>query len=592
MDDDADESAGPAAAGADQESAQVDELPVDVLGARICALAGRLAATTSRWLDLIAEFDRRHGWSGAGILSCAHWLAWACSMSPGAAREHVRVARTLQSLPLVHAAFAAGELSYSKVREVTRVAGKVAEDHLVDLARTCTASQLQRAVRGFRRYHPDRLHQELRRRARWRVDDDGSVTISATLPAEEGAALLAALDMATDRLRRESRPTDPDAGEQPPGDPPDDPRRDGGSRDAEPADDPAARVADFLADPSPGASAPGTDRSDPASGADVRAGRRLGDREPAPPQVTPADALMALARNFLAGTPHDESGADRNLVVVHVDASGLAAGAAGAADVARAEGGAGAAANGGPGSPPDPPADPQPDRTAVPAADACMVAGVGGISAETAAMLACDAVVLGIIRGVGGAVLHHGRRRRMVSPAQRRALQIRDGGCRYPSCARTSGLDAHHVRHWAAQGRTDLDNLVLLCRFHHLAVHERVAMITVDPGSLPGCPRFTFRRPDGAPLTGDLLTLSAPGEAEHDQIWSHLQATDWDDPVAQAIRPLWAGEKVSMADLVATLFTYPHNPAPWSPDTGAGQDTDLDDDRWDETWADPPAAAA
>src|SRR6478735_10755264 len=109
-------------------------------------------------------------------------------MSAGTAREHVRVARALAEMPLVHAAFADGELSYSKVREVTGVVGRVDEAFLLRLARTATASQLERAVRGFRRSDPDRLKQEVRRNVRWHHDDDGSLRLTAVLPAEEAAA--------------------------------------------------------------------------------------------------------------------------------------------------------------------------------------------------------------------------------------------------------------------------------------------------------------------------------------------------------------------------------------------------------------------
>jgi hypothetical protein len=96
--------------------------PLDQLGDRICAGAVRLAAATAAWLRLVAEFDEREGWGGVGITSCAHWLAWRCSLTPGTARQHVRVARALRRLPLIEAAFAGGELSYSKVRAITRVA--------------------------------------------------------------------------------------------------------------------------------------------------------------------------------------------------------------------------------------------------------------------------------------------------------------------------------------------------------------------------------------------------------------------------------------------------------------------------------------
>src|SRR3954453_13014508 len=124
---------------------------IEELAGEIRAGAVRLAAATAAWLVLVAEVDEREGWGGGGIVSCAHWLAWQCGMSPGAAREHVRVARSLAGLPVTAQAFAAGRLSYSKVREITRVADAATEVELVELARHTTASQLARVVRGWRR---------------------------------------------------------------------------------------------------------------------------------------------------------------------------------------------------------------------------------------------------------------------------------------------------------------------------------------------------------------------------------------------------------------------------------------------------------
>jgi hypothetical protein len=125
--------------------------PLPELAAAITAGAVRLAAATAAWLRLIAEFDEREGWHGYGITSCAHWLAWQCGLSPGAAREHVRVARALQSLPLIEAAFTEGRLSYSKVRALTRVAEPDSEASLLEVALELTASQVERTVRQWRR---------------------------------------------------------------------------------------------------------------------------------------------------------------------------------------------------------------------------------------------------------------------------------------------------------------------------------------------------------------------------------------------------------------------------------------------------------
>src|SRR5437870_12690194 len=94
---------------------------LDRLGDEIAELSAHLDAATARLLDLIREFDARAGWNN-GFLSCAAWLSWRVGLDLGAARERVRVARALGALPLLAQALARGELSYAKVRALTRVA--------------------------------------------------------------------------------------------------------------------------------------------------------------------------------------------------------------------------------------------------------------------------------------------------------------------------------------------------------------------------------------------------------------------------------------------------------------------------------------
>src|SRR5436190_21378775 len=110
------------------------ETPIERIEADICELAAHLNAATARWISLIAEFDRREGWASWEVTSCAHWLAWKCGMGLGTAREHVRVARALESLPAIASAFAAGALSYSKVRALTRVANSATDAELAEFA--------------------------------------------------------------------------------------------------------------------------------------------------------------------------------------------------------------------------------------------------------------------------------------------------------------------------------------------------------------------------------------------------------------------------------------------------------------------------
>ena len=73
--------------------------PLEVLEHEITSLAAQIHAATCRWLGLVAEYDAREGWAQWGCRSCAHWVAWQCGIAPGAAREHVRVARRLGELP-------------------------------------------------------------------------------------------------------------------------------------------------------------------------------------------------------------------------------------------------------------------------------------------------------------------------------------------------------------------------------------------------------------------------------------------------------------------------------------------------------------
>jgi hypothetical protein len=123
---------------------------LDRLGNEIAELSAHLDAATARLLDLIRDFDARGGWN-TGFSSCAAWLTWRVGLEPGAAREWVRVARALGTLPRLAHALARGEISYSKVRAVTRVATPETEERLLAVAKAGTAAHVERIVRGWRR---------------------------------------------------------------------------------------------------------------------------------------------------------------------------------------------------------------------------------------------------------------------------------------------------------------------------------------------------------------------------------------------------------------------------------------------------------
>jgi hypothetical protein len=130
----------------DRPEADVDQVPLERLEAQITEWSGHLAAATARLLAWISAYDRREGWKSWGCVSAAQWLSWKCGDGLHAAREKVRVARALDDLPVLAASFARGELSFTKVRAVTRVAVPADEAEWVDLAKTSTGAQLERVV--------------------------------------------------------------------------------------------------------------------------------------------------------------------------------------------------------------------------------------------------------------------------------------------------------------------------------------------------------------------------------------------------------------------------------------------------------------
>src|SRR5580698_10668859 len=144
----------------------VPEVPLERLEAQICELAGHLTAATCRFLILVGDFDARRGWESWDLPSCSAWLSWKCQLSPGTAREQVRVARALGDLPVIRAGFAAGQLSYAKVRALTRIATPATEEGLAELAEPMTGGQLDRFARAHRQVS---RHIDQRARAARRV---------------------------------------------------------------------------------------------------------------------------------------------------------------------------------------------------------------------------------------------------------------------------------------------------------------------------------------------------------------------------------------------------------------------------------------
>jgi hypothetical protein len=180
----------------------VAELAEDELVEEVAELASHIYAGTCRWLELVGELDRRASWAAWGCRSCAEWLAWRCALTPRSAREHVRVARRLPELPLVHAAFASGELSYAKVRALARVAVADTEAALLDLARAMTAAQLERSLAAYRRVTTEEAqaaHEDAY--LAWSWGPDGCLEVRGRLAPEEGAVFVRGLEAARAALR-------------------------------------------------------------------------------------------------------------------------------------------------------------------------------------------------------------------------------------------------------------------------------------------------------------------------------------------------------------------------------------------------------
>lgn len=186
---------------------------VEQFGDAIAELSACIQAATYELLVLIRQFEASAGWNN-GFLSVAHWLNWRTGLDLGAAREKVRVASALTTLPLLSAAMQRGQLSYSNVRALTRAATAENERSLLDFARCGTVAHVERLVRAWRRVDrvveakDEKRRHETRELRTW-VDDDGMVVVRGRLSPEVGAVVVQALEVASERLRQDSAETNP-----------------------------------------------------------------------------------------------------------------------------------------------------------------------------------------------------------------------------------------------------------------------------------------------------------------------------------------------------------------------------------------------
>ena len=442
----------------------LDEVPLAVLEREIAGFAARLAAATATWLIWIAAFDRRRGWERWEQTSCAGWLNWKCGVDMRTGREHVRVARALEALPIVRRLFLAGELSYSKVRAITRVADRFNEAELCDLALEATASQMEGTCRGMRERGPLPVWSPTARFEA--MGDHGRMLLE--LPIDDFRRVKEIALGSVDRLVDEAR--------------------------SESADDVTRHdVIESLG---------GMGAVLSAVIAGLISGSLDGPEGPFEDVILVADVEALRSHSGAAassdGLPDAEDAPEP-------DGKG-----ARAADTIEATGPTNEAV---PNEPDDPP---EPVAAARPAAPASCCGGSAEPSECTLAgewlppivarRVACDARLQAALENAVGDAVGLGREARVVNRRLRRLLMRRDGGmCRFPGCGMRRGLHAHHVVHWADGGETEMENLVMVCGFHHRSLHEGGWNVVNKAG------RFVFYDPTGRESHGERMTHPAPG---------------------------------------------------------------------------------
>jgi hypothetical protein len=175
----------------------------------------------------------------------------------------------------------------------------------------------------------------------------------------------------------------------------------------------------------------------------------------------------------------------------------------------------------------------------------CELAGGVTLPPATLRRLCCDGGLVAIVEDENGDALDVGRKTRAIPSAMRRALDARDGDCRFPGCDNTRFVDAHHIHHWADGGETKLDNLVLLCRRHHRGVHEEGFCVERDGD----CIRFV--RPNGCVVPESPATDPLERDGWFSLKQAHAQLGLKVD--ARTTVPSWYGERMDYNWAVGVL---------------------------------------
>ncbi|MBK7537390.1 MAG: DUF222 domain-containing protein [Myxococcales bacterium] len=478
---------------------------VQALGEHIAEQAVHLDAAMHRLLADLRTFDAAGGWYRQGFGTCAHWLSWRVGWDLGTAREHLRVARALHTLPQVSAALSGGQISYSKTRAITRVATAATEAVLLGYAQHCTASQLETVCRKVGVLGADAASRAARphdseRYVAHTTTASGMVCVKACLRPDEAALLLQVLQQAAVDCTRE------------------------------PAD-----VSVEVADVSAEAPAP-AERATDVSAETRSLPTTTTTRRP----YNRADGLMALVHTYARGSSAERSpvelivtvpvallqqtAATTNSATGSTDsASNISSTTMALAPVSFTDRGASLPVA----------LTVEADLALSPQATRRLACDCGLVVATVAAATATDAAPLSI-----------GRKTRTIPAALKRALLLRDRTCRFPGCDHRLFLEGHHLQHWADGGETSLPNLALLCSLHHSYVHERGYRITQSAtGAL------AFEDPQGRAVV-PLPPRPAPPLLG----WPAIHAANAALPLTSTTGQCrWRGERVDSWDAAATI---------------------------------------
>jgi len=443
-------------------------------------------------------------------VSCAHWVAWRLNLTQTTAREKVRVARALRGLPVTAAAFAEGRVSYAQVRALTRVASAGDERVWLELARSATASQLAQAARGAervrreqrRREDPESVAEAERVRVAW--DEDGTLVLTLRIPPGQAPVVLAALEGQQALVQAE--------------------------RDA--------RLAEVAAELARQAAAAPAGASGPEAGASAGAPAAPEPYfyvEPPLPDIpslrggrnTPADDRLMAAwwaehrrrKARARAWSEEKQRRDREAAAREVPTARatLADGLVRALTAGQAAG---------------------------PVTVQLLLDPVSGWARTATDELLPPSAVREALRTASAGLDQHdkGRRAREATPQLRALLGQVDGErCRFPGCSHTRFLHAHHVRWWCHGGRTDLNNLVLVCSRHHQLIHDQGYQLRLDDHRV-----LHVRDSHGTPVlhrpplvTGDAASLDPDRRI-----------------TAETLPTRWTGERMDLGYVVNVLLAH------------------------------------